>query len=151
MWIISSNPLWFLLIDFCLIKRLSLWCMHMTYGCWRKFVPSLKTISWRFAWSGLLWTLVHNWITRIHLFKNHQRHFSHMFIDSTFSQILVWPDFYLFLVDSYSFCHLFHERSNSWGPWFPWCFSSLAFLLSWLRKVSILRLRTSFTTTLIWP
>ncbi len=150
MWIISSSPLWFLLINFCLIESLSLWCMHMIYGCWRRFISSLKTISWRFAWSGLFWTLMHNWIARIHLLKYHWTHFNHMSIDSTFFQILIWPNFYLFLIDSCSFSP-FSWKIQLLGPCFPWWFSYLAFLLSWLRKVSILRLRTLFTTTLIRP
>jgi hypothetical protein len=91
---------------------LSLWCMHMTYGCWRRFISSLKTISWRFAWSGLLWILIHNWIARIHLLKYHWTHFNHMSIDSTFFQILIWPNFYLFLIDFYIFFTFFMKNST---------------------------------------
>jgi hypothetical protein len=91
MWIMSSSPLWFLLIEFCLIERLSLWCMRMTYGCWRRFVLSLKTISWRFPWSGLLWTLVHSWVAKIHLLKCHRTHFSYVYKLNIFSNFsLTW-------------------------------------------------------------
>ncbi len=95
MWIISSIHCGFLLIDFCLIERLSLWCMQMTYGCWRRFIKSLKAISWRFAWSGLFWTLVHNWIARIHLSKYHRTHFNYVCRLNIFSNFsLIWCSTY---------------------------------------------------------